>query len=505
MGKKAKDKKKGKGAEKTALKTEKKLTNKMKKELKLLGEDDIEAVIAEIEKEEKKRQQVIEKAIDVPSRRLNFSFIPHPDKDQIILYGGEFFDGQKTFVYNDMVFYNISNNTWTLLKAPGAPPPRCGHQMVATSASGGQLWVFGGEFTSLSQSQFYHYNDLWVFHLATKKWEKITAPNGPSARSGHRMVLLKKKLFIFGGFHDNLRQYKYFNDVYCFNLENYEWNKMEVSGNPPSPRSGCLMIPLNDGRLLIYGGYSKESIKKDVDKGHVHTDSFLLQPDKNDATGLKWKWIQTKLGGAHISPRCSMPSTIATSSSIAYCFGGVFDLEDEEDNLTGQFFNDFCSLDTEKLQWKILQITGNRNTKLKVDSDAGDKKDEMEVDEPIETIEPTEISNDGIFKVTVGPALQTPTESKHKEEKVTIFQPCPRINSGLAIKRGVLYLYGGMFEQGDKQITLNDFYSIDLKKLNEWRIIIEDKNSELSWVGSDSESETSGSEESSDSEEEETE
>lgn len=38
MGKKDKSKKKGKGAEKTAAKTEKKLSNKQKKELAALGE-----------------------------------------------------------------------------------------------------------------------------------------------------------------------------------------------------------------------------------------------------------------------------------------------------------------------------------------------------------------------------------------------------------------------------------------------------------------------------------
>lgn len=80
----------------------------------------------------------------------------------------------QTFVYNDLFFYNISNNTWTVIKAPGAPPPRCGHQMVATSANKGQLWIFGGEFASPTQSQFYHYRDLWLYSLTTKHWEKIT-------------------------------------------------------------------------------------------------------------------------------------------------------------------------------------------------------------------------------------------------------------------------------------------------------------------------------------------
>ena len=67
----------------------------------------------------------------------------------------------------------------------------------------GELWMFGGEYTSPSQSQFYHYNDLHVLHLATLRWEKqATATNGPSGRSGHRMTTAKRQLFLFGGFQD---------------------------------------------------------------------------------------------------------------------------------------------------------------------------------------------------------------------------------------------------------------------------------------------------------------
>jgi len=57
------------------------------------------------------------------------------------------------------------------------------------------------------------------------------AANGPSARSGHRMINIKKQLFLFGGFHDNLRNdYTYFNDIYVFDLETYTWQKIEATG-----------------------------------------------------------------------------------------------------------------------------------------------------------------------------------------------------------------------------------------------------------------------------------
>ena len=44
------------------------------------------------------------------------------------------------------------------------------------------------------------------------------------------MVVSKKQLIVFGGFHDNGRDYKYFNDVYSFNMEDRSWKKIEPSG-----------------------------------------------------------------------------------------------------------------------------------------------------------------------------------------------------------------------------------------------------------------------------------
>ncbi|XP_066254482.1 kelch domain-containing protein 4 [Euwallacea similis] len=506
MGKKDKNKKKGKGIEKTQAKTEKKLITKMKKELKDLGEDNIESMIAQIEKEEQKRLQVTETEVEPPSRRVNFSLVSHPDKDQLIFYGGEYFNGQKTFVYNDLYFYNIPTNTWILIKASAGPPPRCSHQMVATSANKGQLWLFGGEFVSPSQSQFYHYRDLWVYHLNSKQWEKITAPNGPSARSGHRMMLVKKQLFVFGGFHDNLRDCKYFNDLYSFDLETYKWKKIEPVGTPPTGRSACCMMPLPDGKILIYGGYSKESVKKDMEKGHVYTDAFIVGLDKHDPTETKFKWQQVKLGNQYFSPRCSMPVTTATNGLSAYCFGGVFDHEDDE-GIYGNFFNDFLQLDLEKMAWRQIELSSKRDVKTKRRKNKNEElppneaSEIMDVQEMADSVESTTISDDGVFKVTVGPAVLSQSSTSDATDVGTSkpFQPSHRSNCGLAIKHGVLYLYGGAFEYAKRDLTYNDLYSIDLRKLDEWKVLIEDDASKVEWLGSDSESEEEDEEEESNS------
>ncbi len=284
MGKKEKSKKKGKGAEKTVEKTVKKLKSKIKKET---GEDDIENIVKAIEEEERKRKEVKEVKVEAPSHRSNLSLCAHPDLPELVFFGGEFHNGTKTVMFNDLLIYNTKRKEWSQIKSPAGPPPRSSHQAAITAQSGGQLWIFGGEFASASESQFHHYRDLWVFHFVSKRWEKITPTSGtpPTSRSGHRMVLLKRHLVLFGGFHDNLSDCKYFNDVHVFSLEDRSWRTVSVTGNVPGPRSGCCMVPLEDGRILIYGGFCKEKKsgggrkKEAEEEGKTMSDMYILAPD----------------------------------------------------------------------------------------------------------------------------------------------------------------------------------------------------------------------------------
>lgn len=42
----------------------------------------------------------------------------------------------------------------------------------------------------------------------------------------------------------------------------------------------------SDGKVLVFGGYSKVRVKKDEDKGTTHMDAFLLGPDSESCLVL---------------------------------------------------------------------------------------------------------------------------------------------------------------------------------------------------------------------------
>ncbi|XP_045450861.1 kelch domain-containing protein 4 [Melitaea cinxia] len=488
MGKK-KNKNKVSGAVKTAAKTEKKLANKLKKELANLGEEDIAKVIAEIEREEAKRTAAAEKVLpNPPTARAYASLTPHPTNNELILFGGEFHNGKQTEVYNDLLFYNAANGTWKQVKAPGAPPPRSAHQAVATPANKGELWVFGGEFTSPTETQFYHYKDLWRFSLTEKKWEKVIAPNGPSPRSGHRMVLLGRKLFVFGGYCDDGRECKYFDDLYTFCLDTREWSKLTPSGRGPTPRSACVMLPAGNDSLIIYGGFSRVREGRS-ERAVTHPDMFRLS-----ARGTGWTWRTLGAGAARAGQAAAAP----VCSARAYVFGGVADIEETEEELRGEMSDELKVLDLETCRWHpVLLRNASTETNEKTIQQATEQTEQTEKEE-------ITVVTDEVFSMRLSTKAPPPGAQPAPPPGA---QPAPgavggaggrpgrgagpfgRMSAALAAQRSQLYVYGGVLERDDKQFYLGDMYSLDLHKLNEWKTIIEQPTLP-DWFGSDSEDET---------------
>ncbi|XP_022115462.2 kelch domain-containing protein 4 [Pieris rapae] len=484
MGKK-KNKNKISGAVKTAAKTEKKLASKLKKELADLGEEDISKVIAEIEREEAKRAAASEKILtSPPSPRAYASLTPHPTNNELIMFGGEYHNGQQTEIYNDLLFFNPVNNSCRQVKAPGAPPPRSAHQAVATPANKGELWVFGGEFTSPTETQFYHYKDLWCFLLSEKKWEKVVSPNGPSPRSGHRMVLLGRKLCIFGGYSDDGRECRYFDDIYTFCLDTRQWTKLAPNGRGPCPRSACVMLPVGNDGIIVYGGFSRVREGR-TERTYTHTDMFKLT-----CKGSSWSW-RSLSGGT--SARAGQAAAVNIHTNRGYVFGGVCDVEETEEDIRGDMSDELQVIDLETCRWHPVILKAEQAIPAPVQ----EKMDES----PEEAIT---VVTDEVFTMKLGGATNQVASTVTVAAPKPKSGPSPRMSAMMVVHRSTLFVYGGVLEKDEKQFYLGDMYSLDLHKLNEWKTIIEQPKLP-DWLGSDSEDESgsgSATEDSEESEEE---
>lgn len=107
---------------------------------------------------------------------------------------------------------------------------------------------------------------------------------------------------------------------------------------------------------------------------------------------------------------------------------------------------------------------------------------------PLEVVREV-VAEDGtvvtIKQVLSAPGLvgqpQSDEDESPEEAGSPAVEPSPRSNAMLAVKHGRLYLYGGMFEAGDRQVTLSDLYCLDLHKMDEWTALVEADPGELRW------------------------
>ncbi|VAH33494.1 unnamed protein product [Triticum turgidum subsp. durum] len=192
--------------------------------------------------------------------------------------------------------------------------------------------MFGGEFTSPNQERFHHYKDFWTLDLKTNQWEQILAKGCPSARSGHRMVLYKHKIVLFGGFYDTLREVRYYNDLHVFDLDNF--------------------------KIYMYGGYFKEvsSDKNASEKGTVHADMWSLDP-------RTWEWNKVKKTGMPPGPRAGFSMCVHKKRVVL--FGGVVDMEVEADVLMSMFMNELYGFQLDNHRWYPLELRKDKPAKNK--------------------------------------------------------------------------------------------------------------------------------------------
>ncbi|KAI1425443.1 galactose oxidase [Xylaria sp. FL1777] len=527
------DSKKQKLAEKKQ-KQEKKAQKKEKtKAAKLDGSDaedvDLDAVLAEYKKQQELFLKVTETVLDAPPKpRSSATFLASPsNSNQLLLFGGETWNGAIASFFNDLNIYYTDRDEWHCVTSPNAPLPRSGHAWCRGGNQKDSIFLFGGEFSSPKQGTFYHYNDFWRLEPSTREWTRIEVKGkAPPSRSGHRMTYYKNYIILFGGFQDTSNQTKYLNDLWLFDTQNYFWFSptLPQAQLKPDARSSFTFLPHEQGAVL-FGGYSRvkatvsanKSAKgasqgqRNILKPLVHQDCFYLrvtQPPSdsppNTPPTVRWE-KRKKPANTPNPPRAG--ATMAYHKGRGLLYGGVHDVEQSEEGIDSEFFNQLFTWNIERNRFFPMMLRKPRTQKKVATSEqrvgrrGRAQANEEELLKQLAALQAgASLESADDMEIDLKDEEDEPAKPV-REMPVSMEYPSPRFNAQLAVQEDVLYIYGGTFEAKDREYTFDDLHAIDLGKMDGCKEIF--KREDETWVGSDDEDDVDDEDEEEDDDDEE--
>ncbi|KAK3207502.1 hypothetical protein GRF29_103g1204908 [Pseudopithomyces chartarum] len=511
--------------EKKAGKKEKKQATKNKDVDSDAESVDLDEVLAQYAKEQEQYHAITEEPCEPPKARTSSTIIGNPvNENELFLYGGEYFNGATVNFYNDLFVYNIKKDIWNKVTSPNSPLPRSGHAWCR-AANTKEIYLFGGEFSSPKQGTFYHYNDFWKLDPTSREWTRIESKgkaSSPPARSGHRMVGFKQYIILFGGFQDTSATTKYLNDIWIYDCVNFVWHtpKLQSARAVPDARSSFTLLPHEQGAVL-YGGYSRvrtvaggkqQQVKgkkqpaaggaqRMVLKPKVHDDTWFIRiipppADQPSTTLPTVSWERRKRPANPPNPPRA-GATMASHKGRGIMFGGVHDVEESEEGIDSEFFNQLFVWNIERNRYMPLNLRrpkANANKRANQQANVS-RRDRARADEEelLANLKALEMKAGGVAAATSDDEAEEEKEQEEEEdtrpEKPRLYEfPHPRFNAALTVQGDTLYIYGGTFEKGDREFTFDELWSLNLNHLDG---VVEIFKRDLEdWQGSDDEADS---------------
>eukprot|EP01124_Arcella_intermedia_P003171 TRINITY_DN11730_c0_g1_i3.p1 TRINITY_DN11730_c0_g1~~TRINITY_DN11730_c0_g1_i3.p1 ORF type:complete len:269 (-),score=37.40 TRINITY_DN11730_c0_g1_i3:16-822(-) len=174
----------------------------------------------------------------VPPGRQGHAWAVHGQ--HLYVFGGRIADtrtGSKSTrtIVNDLWRFNLDGFQWELVESLGeVPSPRHNHTALAYQD---KIWVFGGTGGD------HIFNELLAFDLKNNTWQLLHPANTALIRGRHghsaSLATLKDstKMVIFGGglWEDNRRVY--LKEVLLYDFKENSWEVLECAGSVPLGRS----------------------------------------------------------------------------------------------------------------------------------------------------------------------------------------------------------------------------------------------------------------------------
>ena len=279
---------------------------------------------------------------------------------------------------------------------------------------------------------------------------------------------------------------KYLQDLWIYDCQHYVWHN-PVLPQKPDARSSFSFLP-HDAGAVLFGGYSRAKANtttskqtkggtqssKSVLKPTIHQDTWVLrieQPSADAPSGaaptVRWERRKKPVNSPN-PPRAGV--TQAYHKGRGIMFGGVHDVEESEEGIDSEFFDQLFAFNIERNRFFPLTLRRAKAAPKKLVEDRGAKRgrgkaDEAELLRNLAALEMKGTITDSHIMDTE-PTLGSEDSPPKAAKSVLGTMPHPRFNAQLAVQGDVLYIFGGTYERGDHEYTFDEMHAIDLGKLD---------------------------------------
>ncbi|KAL9635561.1 MAG: hypothetical protein Q9164_003378 [Protoblastenia rupestris] len=235
----------------------------------------------------------------------------------------------------------------------------------------------------------------------------------------------------------------------------------------------------------------------------VHEDSWMLRitlpVNEGPSASLQVRWERRKKPvNSPNPPRAGVTQVFHKGRGLM--FGGVHDVEESEEGIDSEFFDQLYAWNIERNRFFQLALRRSRGGPKKQLEDRS-KRGRGKADEADLLRNLAALEQEGSI---VGADVMDVDASNGEEEAARPFKPIldtmphRRYNAQLAVQGDVLYIFGGTYEQGDREYTFSEMHAVDLGKLDGVQEIFKRELENWQGDGDDSDSDSGEEDESED-------
>jgi N-acetylneuraminic acid mutarotase len=429
-------------------------------------------------------------------------------KNYMVIFGGFFEALRETKWYNDIHIFNLQTEMWmdnvqpSRLTAKPEPRSACNIALYGTD----KLIVHGGfsklkaatankssESASSSASETKVHTDAWVLHLAPilqqkpptwERWISSTklssnsqhqqnnaiARSTPNGRAGTSSVSYKDRMLTFGGVRDHEQHHHrvdsvFYSDLMVLDIDRRKWFPLKVGDCNDNKSGNRRRRKQKEANTEDRDGVENKDNSEDDNADDDSTGSDLVaaaEEDQNDDDDRDNGWDLDML-------RSNMFAFVDGKGNIVYekILDDEEEREEEEDDDEEEKEEEKEEEEEEEKEEEIeeskeeksIEKEDANSTPLSAQYESSKQKTQQQRSKQIES-----------KKVTVS-SVMTVNETTNIPEAVSRTAPLPRINAAILVLKQNLYILGGILEVGDREITLDDMWTLDLRKRDRWECL----------------------------------